>query len=35
MMNIDSLTEKISRVVASHDLGDGKYARWIWQNKAE
>ena len=34
MMNIDSLTEKISRVVASHDLGDGKYARWIWQNKA-
>jgi len=34
MMNLDSLTQKFSEIVASHELGDGKYARWIWQNKA-
>ena len=34
MMNIDSLTQKFAEIVASHELGEGKYARWIWQNKA-
>ena len=35
MINIDSLTEKFARIVASHDLGEGKYARWIWQNEKQ
>ena len=34
MMNLDSLTEKFAGIVASHELGEGKYARWLWQNKA-
>lgn len=33
MMNIDSLTKKFSAIVAAHELGDGKYARYLWQNK--
>ena len=33
-MNIDSLREKISAVVRAHALGDGAYARWLWQNAA-
>jgi len=34
MINLDSLTEKFAGIVASHELGEGKYARWLWQNKA-
>ncbi len=33
MMNIDALTDKFSAIVASHDLGEGKYTRWLWQNE--
>ena len=33
MMNIDSLTKKFSGIVASHELGEGKYTRWLWQNE--
>jgi len=33
MMNIDSLTEKFAGIVASHELGEGKYTRWLWQNE--
>ena len=33
MINIDSLTRKFSRIVASHELGEGRYARWLWQNE--
>lgn len=32
MVCIDRLTEKILSVVESHYLGDGAYARWLWQN---
>jgi len=32
MINLDSLTQKFSEIVASHDLGEGKYARWLWQD---
>ena len=33
MMNIDALTGKIADIVASHALGGGKYARWLWQDE--
>jgi len=32
MMNIDALTGKIADIVASHALGGGEYARWLWQD---
>jgi len=32
MIHLDSLTQKFSEIVASHDLGEGKYARWLWQD---
>ena len=32
MLNIDSLTRKFSGIVASHELGEGKYTRWLWQD---
>ena len=32
MINLDSLIEKIHGVVKSHYLGDGAYARYLWQN---
>ena len=32
MRNIDSLINKIHGVVKSHYLGDGRYARYIWNN---
>lgn len=35
MMNIDALSGKISGIVASHALGGGAYARWIWQNQKQ
>lgn len=34
MYNIDNLIEKAHKVVKSHYLGDGKYARFLWQDKA-
>ena len=33
MINLDSLIEKIHGVVKSHYLGDGAYARYLWQDK--
>lgn len=33
MINLDRLTQKILGVVESHYLGDGAYARWLWQNE--
>ncbi len=35
MLNIDGIIEKIHSVVKSHYLGNGAYARWIWQNESE
>ncbi len=32
MINLDPIIEKVHGVVKSHYLGDGAYARWIWQN---
>lgn len=32
MINLDALTEKFSAIVSSHALGEGQYARWLWQN---
>ena len=33
MMNIDRIAEKARHTVETHSLGDGAYARWLWQNK--
>ncbi len=33
MINLDSLIEKIHKTVESHNLGDGAYARYLWQNE--
>lgn len=30
--NIEPIIEKIRRTVNTHRLGEGQYARWIWQN---
>ena len=32
-LNLDGLVEKIEKTVASHKIGKGDYARWLWQNK--
>ncbi|MBE6596151.1 MAG: hypothetical protein E7641_00630 [Ruminococcaceae bacterium] len=32
-INIDGLIEKAEQTVASHKLGKGDYARWLWQNE--
>ena len=31
-INIDGLIEKVEKTVASHKIGKGNYARWLWQN---
>lgn len=31
-MNIQNLIDKIEKVVESHKISEGVYARWIWQN---
>ena len=33
MINLDSLIEKIAGVVESHYLGNGAYARYLWQDQ--
>jgi len=33
MINLDGLTRKISEIVAAHELGNGQYTRWLWQNE--
>ena len=33
MINIDSLIKKIEETVEKHYLGDGAYARYLWQDK--
>lgn len=33
MHNIDRLIQSVYDIVKSHELPDGGYARWIWQNK--
>ena len=30
MRNFDDIIEKINKVVESHYLGDGAYARFLW-----
>lgn len=32
-LNLDGLVSKIEKTVASHKIGKGDYARWLWQNK--
>lgn len=31
-INIDGLVAKVAATVASHRIGKGNYARWLWQN---
>ena len=31
-VNLDSIIEKAEATVASHKIGKGDYARWLWQN---
>ena len=31
-MNLNFLLNKVRRTVKSHDLGDGNYARYLWQS---
>ena len=35
MINLDSLIDKIHAVVKSHYLGNGAYARYLWQDAEE
>lgn len=32
-LNLDSFISKTEKIVATHRLGKGDYARWLWQNK--
>lgn len=32
--NIDGIIRKVNSVLKTHEMGTGKYARWIWQNEA-
>ena len=32
-INIDNIIEKVHNVVKSHYIGNGAYARYLWQNK--
>lgn len=32
-INVDGLVAKIEKTVASHKIGKGNYARWLWQNE--
>ncbi len=31
--NIDGIIRKVQSVLKTHEIGPGRYARWIWQNK--
>lgn len=33
MIYLDPIIDKVESVVQSHYLGDGAYARWLWQNE--
>lgn len=33
VINIEPIIEKIRKTVSTHRLGEGKYARWLWQNE--
>ena len=32
--NIDGIIKKVKSVLKTHEMGTGKYARWIWQNES-
>ena len=32
-MNIDGLIGKLYATVKNHELGNGEFARWLWQNE--
>lgn len=34
-MNIDFLVQKVQRVIDSHKISDGAYARYLWQNEKQ